>query len=223
MINGIANDSRKIMTAELSKSVLKKAKAAHKKLFNRIGTQISENSSEKVLLCVSYPVKYCNKVDGIWDIPSYTNGTTRRTQCIFLIPSTAVGDGAYAYSVSNNTEMEERFKESDMYDREKVLASERVGKNLIEIVWSFDFSAPNRDVQQYYSIDKFWFGVKVNDTLTMKRDELKDLMVTDMKQKCPYCEKTKDISKMTLNVKRPDMLSFWTCKSSGRLYEKCPD
>jgi hypothetical protein len=37
------------MTAELSKSVLKKAKAAHKKLFNRIGTQIDEFGVSKYM------------------------------------------------------------------------------------------------------------------------------------------------------------------------------
>lgn len=205
-----------------ARALLQLAASRHKKLMKLVGVPINkswpgEHTDDNVKLQISYPVGRCVKNGELWDIPQYTNGSTRRASCLFLLPPDAVGDGMYAYAVSNNSEMEERFKESPLYDREKVLASESRNVNLFEVVWSYDFGSPRSEGQHYYWVKEFWFGVRVNGKLLSKAREIKHLCVPEHRQKCYCCERTRDVSVMTHTS------SGWMCTGTGRPYEKCPE
>lgn len=204
-----------------ARTLLQLAAARHKKLMKLVGSPVldryGEPTDRKVNLYMDNPVDQCVKMGELWDIPQYCNGSTRREVCLFLLPPTAVADGAYAYSVSDNSEMEAKFKKSPLYDREKVLASESRKANLFEVVWSYDFGPPRRAGQHYYWVKEFWFGVRVNGKLLSKAREIKHLSVPEHRQKCYCCERTRDVSAMTHTS------SGWMCTGTGRPYEKCPE
>lgn len=154
----------------------------HWKMIELVGIKISDFSSETFNLYVSYPVSQCKmkKIPGslqhYWDIPEYSNGSTRHSKCLFLLPSHAVGDACYPYLVRDTSEVEERYKASTFYDREKILMTETIGNDFVEIVWSFDYGQPDKNGAWYYHIQEFWFGVRVNGKIIHREKELEKLI-----------------------------------------------
>ena len=167
---------------EQKRTLVKLAKSAYEKLIQMVGEPIPGESHEKFMLNISYDIKECNWIDkkgGYWEIPRYSNGTTRRAKCIFLIPPAYTGDGGYAYLVRDNSVMESRFLENDNYDRRRLLIKEEIDGKLVELIWSFDFGTPNKNGQYYYWIDKYWFGVVIDGELACKVDDIKKLKIPE--------------------------------------------
>jgi hypothetical protein len=71
-------------------SLKRAARKQHKKLLALVGTPVP-NSTETLLLYCSYPKDRMTWMEDHWDIPQYTNGSTRHAKCLFQIASTAVG------------------------------------------------------------------------------------------------------------------------------------
>jgi hypothetical protein len=196
--------------------LLSNAGKKYRSLMNLVGKPVPDSDREKIQLYVDYPRKYATFNGKFWDIPEYTNGTTRRVQCLFLIAPLHTGNGTHAY-VGSEEEIEEKLVASE---REKILASDTINGILIEVVWSFDIEKPNRDGQYYYSIDAFWFGVRINGKLVKKEWILSQLTVPDLIQKCGYCEKENSIAKMTYS----GFQYKWVCSDpKPELYGKCPE
>lgn len=171
---------------EQARTFLKIAESIYRNMWKKVGTPIEGESSEKFNLYVSYPKSKSRWVKrpvtegyGHWYIPFYTNGSTRQTKCLFLLPSLAVGDAAYPYLVRDNSEVEKRFTEG--YNRERILAWEYFGEDKVEIVWSFDFGKPYPDGQHWYWVDKFWFAVRVNGEIINKSDNISKLKFNGVK------------------------------------------
>jgi hypothetical protein len=159
------------------KSFLQIANLIYENMSRNIGTSIEGERSEKFQLYISYDIKKAEWVDrpvtegyGYWNIPRYTNGSTRRAECLFLLPCTAVGDAAYPYLVKDNSEMEKKFTEG--YNRERILAWEYFGEDKVEIIWSFDFGKPHPYGQHHYWVDKFWFGLRINGEIVCKNNNI---------------------------------------------------
>jgi len=199
--------------SEQAETLLKIAQKTYKKLYKKVGVPIEGEPNETFLLSCSYSIEDCNWMGDHWDIPRYSNGSTRHTKCLFLIPPTYTGDGAYPYICDNNDTMEERFIGKD-YDREKVLIKEYFSENLVEVIWSFDFGAPSSEGQYYYFMDKFWFGIRLNGELIDKKGSIKSLTIPDESVICSYCERVRNLLDMRY------FNGHWICKG-GERYEKC--
>jgi hypothetical protein len=168
------------------KTFLKIADSLQKKMESLVDQNIPGESHEKFLLYISYDIERCAKqpIPGTphcyWDIPEYTNGTTRHAKCLFLLPWHSVGDACHPYLIQDTSEVEKRYLQNKGYDREKILLSEFFGEDLIEVVWSFDYDKPRKEGNYYYSIDKFWFGIKKDNVLILKSKSIKELIKADL-------------------------------------------
>lgn len=168
---------------EQFETLLKLASTQHKRMNKIVGVPIPGELSEKVSLYITYPLDKCIKhkmpvgLGHYWDIPRYTNGSTRHAQCLFLLPCEAVHDGAYPYSVRDTSEIEQRYLDTPGYDREKVLIEEVFDDiNHIQVVWSFDYAVPDGRGTWFYHIEKFWFGIKKNGILITKESSIEKLI-----------------------------------------------
>lgn len=168
---------------EQFETLLKLAARQHARMIKMVGVPIPGELSEKVSLYLTYPLDKCTKekmpysFGHYWDIPRYTNGSTRHAQCLFLMPCEAVCDGAYPYLVKDTKEIEQRYLDTPGYDREKILIEEVFdGMNLIQVVWSFDYAVPNGQGTWYYHVERFWFGIKKNGVLITKENSIEKLI-----------------------------------------------
>ena len=206
---------------EQQSTLVKIAIRQHKNLAKLIGQEVPNpynSSNEKIQLYISYPHHLATFNGKYWDIPQYTNGTTRRAQCLFLLGPMYTGDGTHAY-LGDREEIERRLKDSE---REKILIQEEIDGNFIEIIWSYDIASPNSHGQYYYYPDYFWFAIRINGIIIEKLKDINDLKIPALTQKCIYCEKEKPLYKMELSNKRYN--PQWVCKSEDKsLYSKCPD
>lgn len=211
-------------------TILKKAKNEFKRLNSFVGQPVPKSDGEKVRLAIDYfrDEAIYNEKEGYWDIPQYTNGTTRPARCIFLLHLLVCGDGEHC-CVGSWEEINRHLAKSE---REKILASGEVDGNLVEYIWSYDMAGPLREGQWWYHIDHFWIGLRINGQIISRsrtdtknyieiKNPFKFLNVPNFEQKCYACEKTKNINKMEL-VKSNGSLK-WLCKGPKELYSKCPE
>lgn len=166
-------------------TLLKLAKKRHKAMMALVGEKIEDEPNETFEIYHPYPLKYANKImhpKGFyyWDIPEYSNGSTRNARCLFLLPSHAVADAMYPYLIRDNSEMEAKYALTPGYDRDRLLITETIGNDEIEIIWSFDYKKPSKHGNYWYSIDKFWFGVRVNGLVLHQDKKIKDLIKIDL-------------------------------------------
>lgn len=210
------------MTEQMD-SLVKIAKKKHKDLIKLVGQdvqpQLNSYSSEKLQLYISYPEKYCTFNGKFWDIPQYSNGSTRHAQCLFLLGSMACGDAEYAY-VGSWDEINENLKSGE---REKILIEEYIDDNLVELIWSFDMCAPRREGQHWYSVDYFWFAARINGIVYEKHKDIKNLKIPPLKHTCRACGKEKSISKLKYVKAFGWNADYWICKEPKELYSKCAE
>lgn len=165
--------------------LLKLAKKRHEDMTSLVGAKIENEPHETFEIYHPYSLKYSTKIlhpKGFyyWDIPEYRNGSTRNARCLFLLPSHAVADARYPYLIRDTSEMEEKYNLTPGYDRARVLIEEIIGNDKVEIIWSFDYKKPSKHGNYWYSIDKFWFGVKINDVVVYRDKKIKGLIGIDL-------------------------------------------
>jgi hypothetical protein len=123
----------------------------------------------------------------------------------------------YIPKQTNHKEWVERRLESEY---EKVIASKKIGDDVAEICWTWDwkpFTGEEMHYGAYYvGVGKFYFIAKVNGRIVDTSDDINGLIVL-FKGTCMYCLREKHI----------DQLQRYghglICFPIGRPYEKCPE
>lgn len=155
-----------IEPSEQFQTLFKIAKRKQRKAMRKVGKIVDEDRDPNELfqICLHYPedrmIKQTDK-DGMtwWDVPSYTNGTTRHAQCLFRIsPKTEIGHG-YCVGAEPLSKYEHIRQESET---EKLLIQEHFGDHLVELVWTWDW-APHKERNVYrIGVGDYYMAVKVN-------------------------------------------------------------
>lgn len=207
------------MTEQMT-SLVNIAKTQHQKLFKLIGQPVEDwypKNKEKIQLYVQYPEKFCKYNGQYWDIPEYTNGSTRHVKALFRLDMMACGDAEYAYRGSWD-EINEKLKGCE---REKLLIKEYIDGNLVELIWSYDMKAPEQYGQHWYSVDYFWFAAKINGIVYQKHKDINDLVIPPLKQKCIACERELSISRLTYMKGIGHNPNYWICTDIKKNSDEC--
>jgi len=166
-----------ILESEQFKSLLEIARIKKKHALEKVGTPIEGEPNQKYLLYVDYSEDKCiKKVDkyGLvwWDIPSYSNGSTRHAKSLFRIGNTCIGDG-YCVCVDNDMSYYDYIK--DESETEKILMTEYFDMNLVELVWTWDWRPWKKEAKKngsyFIVVGEFYIALKINGKIVQKLDK----------------------------------------------------
>ncbi len=157
-----------ILETEQFKTLLKMSRRKRTIMMKEVGKPVPNyhnSSSEETMLYISYPESKMTWTGKYWDVPEYTNGTTRHARALFRItPRISLSNGyGYCVCVSDISNYEDRRLESEY---EKLMYKEDIKGQKVEIVWSWDWQPWDKDELKngawFLSVGKFYLAVKIN-------------------------------------------------------------
>lgn len=163
-----------ILKSEQYQSLLSIAKEQRKKLCKTLGEKITDHyNSEEVLMYISYSEKDAIWTGKYWDIPEYTNGTTRHARCLFLItPNTCVGQG-YCVQTGSRESYEKYRLESE---HSKINLVETIQDHEVEISWTWEWDLKEKERYFIYP-SEFFLQTRINGEVVWREKGLKGYQI----------------------------------------------
>lgn len=151
------------------KNLLKAARRKRSIMMKEVGKPVP-NSDEVTKLYISYPESKMTWTGKYWDIPKYTNGTTRHARALFRITNRISIGGGYCVCVDSLDKYEDRRLESEY---EKLLSKKVIEGRNVEIVWTWEWRNWDKDEQKYgawfLSVGAFYLAVRIDGNFVLNR------------------------------------------------------